>query len=90
MKAAWLFYEESPAKPHEQVYVVGLLVVGGDAREVERETALAIAAVCPPEWGSRAWLMDPNDPGLTEVMAQLPPFHAAPDFQRPTVKPGGK
>jgi hypothetical protein len=33
--------------------------------------------------------MDPQDPGLTDVMAGVPPFYAAPDFQRP-VKPDGK
>jgi hypothetical protein len=26
--------------------------------------------------------MDPKDPGLTETMAVLPPFYAAPDFQK--------
>ena len=86
VKAAWLFHEEEPAKPFERVYVVGLVVADGDAREIERETALAIAGACPPEWGSRAWLMDPKDPGLTDVMAQLEPFHAKPDFQRPILK----
>jgi hypothetical protein len=87
VKAAWLFYEVNPAKPFEQVYVVGLLLAGGDMEELKRETALAIEGACPPEWGSRVFLMDPQDPGLTEVLASLPPFYATPDFQPPP-KPG--
>lgn len=94
VKAAWLFSEEEPAKPYEQVYVVGLMVEGGDAEELKREAALAIGSLCPPEWGSRAWLMDPKDPGLTEVMAAMPPFYTAPDFQKivwtPPPKPDAK
>src|ERR1019366_5596350 len=39
VKAAWLFYEEEPKKPFEQVYVVGLAVVGGDAEEIRNEAA---------------------------------------------------
>jgi hypothetical protein len=89
VKAAWLFHEEEPARPFEKVHVVGLLVAGGDAEELKRETALAIEGVCPPEWGSRVFLMDAQDPGLTDVLAAVPPFYAAPDFQ-PPVKPGGK
>jgi len=81
VKAAWLFYEEKPAKPFERVFVLGLMVEGGDAEELKREAALAIEGACPPEWGSRAWLMDPKDPGLTETMAVLPPFYTAPDFK---------
>jgi hypothetical protein len=87
VKAAWLFHEENPAKPFEQVYVVGLVVAGGDPEEVKRETMLAMEGACPPGWGSRVFLMDPKDPGLTEIMAAVPPFHATPDFQRPAVKP---
>jgi hypothetical protein len=83
VKAAWLFFEEKPAKPYERVYVLGLLIVGGDAEELKREAALAIEGACPPEWGSRAFLMDPKDPGLTDVVTKVPPFHAAPDFQPP-------
>jgi hypothetical protein len=92
VKAAWLFYEENPAKPFAHVYVVGLMVVGGDAAELKREAALAIEGACPPEWGSRAFLMDPDDPGLTDVMAAVPPFYSAPDFQKiaPPPKPDGK
>jgi hypothetical protein len=82
VKAAWLFYEENPSKPFERVYVVGLMVEGGDAEELKREAALAIEGACPPEWGSRAFLMDPKDPGLTETMAAVPPFYTAPDFQK--------
>jgi SseB protein N-terminal domain/SseB protein C-terminal domain len=82
VKAAWLFSEEIPAKPFEQAYVVGLMIEGGDAEELKREAALALEGACPPEWGSRAFLMDPKDPGLTEVMAAMPPFYAAPDFQK--------
>ena len=89
VKAAWLFHEEKPARPFEQVYVVGLLVAGGDAEELKRETALAIEGASPPEWGSRVFLMDPQDPGLTDVLAGVPPFYAAPDFQKPA-KAGGK
>jgi hypothetical protein len=80
VKAAWLFYEEEPAKPHERVFVLGLMVVGGDAEELKREAALAIEGACAPEWGSRAWLMDPKDPGLTDIITGVPPFYAAPDF----------
>ena len=86
-KAAWLFYEENPAKPFEEVYVVGLMVEGGDPEAMKRETALAIEGACPPEWGSRVFLMDPKDPGLTEIMAAVPPFYAKPDFQRPAKAP---
>jgi hypothetical protein len=90
VKAAWLFHEEEPAKPFEQVYVVGLMVVGGDAEELKREAALAIEGACPSGWGSRAFLMNPKDPGLTDVLTQVPPFYAAPDFQKPDVPPGDK
>jgi hypothetical protein len=83
VKAAWLFSEEEPAKPFAQVYVVGLLVAGGDAEEMKRETALAIEGACPPEWGSRVFLMDPQDPGLTDVLTCVPPFYAVSDFQPP-------
>jgi hypothetical protein len=41
VKAAWLFSEENPAKPFEQVYVVGLMVAGNDAEEMKREAVLA-------------------------------------------------
>jgi hypothetical protein len=90
VKAAWLFFEEEPAKPHEQVYVLGVLVVGGDAEELKREASLAIEGACPPEWGSRVFLMDPTDPGLTDVLTKVPPFYAAPDFVKPAVPPGEK
>jgi hypothetical protein len=89
VKAAWLFHEEEPAKPHERVNVLGLMIVGGDVEEVKREATLAIAGVCQPRESSRVFLMDPKDPGLTEVMAVVPPFHAAPDFQ-PPAKPTDK
>ncbi|MFM2294277.1 MAG: hypothetical protein RLZZ350_690 [Verrucomicrobiota bacterium] len=83
VKAAWLFYEENPAKPFEDVYVLGLMVAGGEAAVTLREAELAIAGACPPEWGSRAWLMDIKDSGLQGVFAGVPPFYAAPDFKRP-------
>jgi hypothetical protein len=83
VKAAWLFYEEQPAKPFEQVYVLGMIVEGGDAEELKREAALAIQGACLPEWNSRVWLMDPKDAGLKEVIAGVTPFYAAPDFKRP-------
>ena len=89
VKAAWLFAEENPAKPFAQVYVVGLLVAGGDAEGLKRETALALEGACPPEWGSRVFLMDPQDPGLTGVLTGVPPFYAASDFVKPP-KPGDK
>jgi|GEM_PF-3467421 hypothetical protein len=90
VKAAWLFNEEEPAKPYENVYVLGLCIEGGDAEELKREASLAIEGACLPEWGSRVFLMDPKDPGLTEVMAGVPPFYAAPDFVKPVVPPGKK
>jgi hypothetical protein len=90
VKAAWLFSEDEPAKPHERVYVLGVLVVGGDAEELKREASLAIEGACPPEWGSRVFLMDPTDPGLTDVLTQVPPFYAAPDFVKPAVPPREK
>ena len=93
VKAAWLFHDEEPAKPFEKVYVIGLLVAGGDAEELKRETALAIEGACPPEWGSRVFLMDPQDPGLADVLTGVPPFYAASDFQplvKSTVPPAGK
>ncbi len=80
VKAAWLFWEDEPAKPFREVYVVGLVVEGGDPAELKRETALALEGACPPEWGSRVFLMDPKDPGLTELMAAVPPFFAKPGF----------
>ena len=89
VKAAWLFQEEEPAKPFEKVYVVGLLVADGDAEELKRETTLAIEGACPPEWGSRVFLMDAQDPGLTDVLTCVPPFYAAPDFQPPPKPPNG-
>jgi hypothetical protein len=90
VKAAWLFYEEEPKKPHEQVYVVGLMVEGGEAEELKREAALAIAGACPPEWGSRALIMDAKDPGYNDVMHGVPPFYKTADFQPPAELPDGK
>ena len=60
-----------------------LLVAGGDAEELKRETAPAIKGACPPEWGSRVFLMDPQDPGLTDIVTGVPPFYSAPNFQQP-------
>ena len=86
--AAWLFHEDEPTKPFEYVYVVGILVEGGDAAAVKLETALAIAGACPPEWNSRVWVMDRNDSGLADIFASLPPFYKTPAFQPPAkVKP---
>jgi hypothetical protein len=82
VKAAWLFYEEEPKKPFEQVYVVGLAVVGGDAEEIRNEAALAIAAICPPEWNSRAILMDPQDPGFADIM-RCQSFYRTADYVAP-------
>lgn len=82
VKAAWLFYEEEPKKPCEQVYVLGLAVVGGDAEEIRNEAALAIASVCPPKWGSRAIIMDPQDPGFADIM-RCPSFYRTPDYVEP-------
>jgi hypothetical protein len=90
VKAAWLFYEEEPKKPHEQVYVVGLMLAGGDAEELKREAALAIAGACPPEWNSRGMIMDAKDPGFNDIMHGVPPFYHAPDFQKPPRLPDGK
>lgn len=88
VKAAWLFYEESPRKPFERVYVAGLMVAGGDAEEIKEETVLALAGACPPEWGSRVLLMDPRDPGYNNIMHAVPPFYKAADFQPPPKLPG--
>jgi hypothetical protein len=82
VKAAWLFYEEEPKKPYEQVYVVGLAIVGGNAEEIRSEAALAIAAVCPPEWNSRAIIMDPKDPGFSDIM-RCPSFYRTADYVPP-------
>ena len=82
VKAAWLFYEEEPKKPFEQVYVFGLAIVGGDAEETRKEAALAIASLCPPEWSSRAIIMDPKDPDFAEIM-RCPSFYRTADFVPP-------
>jgi hypothetical protein len=82
VQAAWLFWEEKPKPPFEQVYVLGLAMAGGDTAELLKEAALAIASLCPPEWSSRAMIMDPKDPGFTEIM-RCPPFHRTADFEPP-------
>jgi hypothetical protein len=82
VKAAWLFYEEEPKPPFEQVHVLGLAIVGGDAEEIRTEAALAIASVCPPEWSSRAIIMDPKDEGFSDIM-RCPSFYRTPDYVPP-------
>jgi hypothetical protein len=82
VKAAWLFFEEEPKKPCEKVYVVGLAIAGGDAEEIRKEAALALAGACPPEWGSRAIIMDPKDPGFTDIM-RCPSFYRTADYEPP-------
>lgn len=82
VKAAWLFYEEEPKKPFEQVYVVGIWLTGGSRDALRRETELAIAGACPPGWGSRAVIMDPDDPGFRDIM-RCAPFYQTADFQPP-------
>jgi hypothetical protein len=82
VKAAWLFFEEEPKKPYEEVYVVGIAVEGRDAESLKTETALALASVCPPEWGSRVMIMDAKDPGFAEIM-RIKPFYKTQDFQPP-------
>jgi hypothetical protein len=79
VQAAWLMYEEKPAPPLEDVFLVWVLLVGGDMAEVEREAALAIAGACPPEWGSRAWVIkDPQDPEVVRIRSLIKPFYTAP------------
>ena len=87
VKAAWLFFEEEPKPPHERVYAVGIMLAGGDAEELKRETALALAGACPPEWDSRAMIMDPQDPGFNDIMHCVPPFYKTTDFQPPAKLP---
>jgi hypothetical protein len=65
-------------------------IAGGDAEELKREAALAIADACPPEWNSRAMVMGAQDPGFNQIMHGVPPFYAAPDFQKPDKLPDGK
>ena len=90
VKAAWLFYEEKPQPPCEQVYVLGLAIVGGDAEEIRQEAALAIASICPPEWASRAIIMDPKDPGFSDIM-RCASFYRTPDYVPPSrEEPGTK
>jgi hypothetical protein len=89
VKAAWLFYEEEPKSPSEQVYVLGLAIVGGEATEICREAALAIASVCPPEWGSRAIIMDPQDPGFSDIM-RCQSFYRTADYVPPPKSPEPK
>lgn len=86
VKAAWLFYEEEPGKPFERVYVLGMAIAGGDAQEIRHEAELAIAGLCPPEWSSRAIIMDAADPGFVDIM-RCQPFYAAADFQPPPKSP---
>jgi hypothetical protein len=66
VKAAWLFYEEEPKLPFEKVFVFGL----------------AIASVCPRDWDSRAIIMNPKDPGFTDIM-RCPSFYRTPDYEPP-------
>lgn len=82
VKAAWLFYEEEPKPPFEQMYVLGLAVAGGDAEETREEAALALASLCPPEWSSRAMLMDAKDRGFADIM-RCQPFYQTADFVPP-------
>ena len=89
VKAAWLFYEEEPKKPFTQVYVLGLALVGGDAEEIRHEAALAIASVCQPDWGSRAIIMDPQDPGFSDIM-RCQSFYRTPDFVPPPAEAPAK
>jgi len=97
VKAAWLFNEEEPKKPFEQVYVVGLAVAGGNAEEIRQEAALALASICPPGWSSRAIIMDAKDPGFTDIM-RCPSFYRTADYEpppkeaepTPTAAPDGK
>ena len=89
VKAAWLFYEEEPKKPHEQVYVLGLAVAGGEAEEIRKEAALALASICPPEWGSRAILMDARDPGFNDIM-RCRSFYRTADYVEPAKLPETK
>jgi len=90
VKAAWLFFEEEPKKPFEQVYVVGLAVAeGSDAEGLKREAALALAGACPPEWDSRAIIMDATDPGFNDIM-RCPPFYQTADFVKPDKLPEDK
>ena len=58
--------------PHEDVHVVGLAIVGGDAEEMRHEAALAIASLCPPEWRSRAIIMAPQDPSFSTSCGARP------------------
>jgi len=82
VRAAWLFHEEEPKPPFEQVYVVGVAVVGGDAEEIRQETALALGGICPPNWGSRAITMDPKDPGCADIM-RCQSFYRTADYVPP-------
>ena len=87
VRAAWLFYEEEPKPPFEKVYVVGVAVVGGDAEEIRQEAALALGGICPPNWGSRAIIMDPKDPGYADIM-RCQSFYRTADYVPPAaVKP---
>ena len=83
VKAAWLFRVAEAAEPHLEEYVVALLVAGGDALEVARETSFAIAGAGLPEWGSRVCLLDPQDDEHSEIIARIRPFYHAPDFPPP-------
>jgi hypothetical protein len=56
--------------------------VGGDAEESRKEAALAIAAICPPEWSSRAIIMDATDPAFTDI-TRCPSFYRATDYVPP-------
>lgn len=80
-RAAWLFYEENPKPPAEKCYVFALLLEGGDPEMLKRDAALAIESVCPPEWRSRALLIDPKDPGFEDVIACVIPFYSVPAFK---------
>jgi len=84
VQAAWLFYDEQPAPPYNEVLLVWVLMTGGDVAEVERETALAIAGVLPPQYSSRAWVIkNPQVREVQRVMSLIRPFYAAPDYCRP-------
>ena len=86
VRAAWLFYRLEQDAPPQRYYVFSLLVQG-DAEAVQNELSVVVrhAVKDGPDFGVTK--VDPDDPEMGKIMAQFPPFYAAPDYRAPTPLP---
>lgn len=82
VRAAWHFRREEPVNPDEWVHVIGLLNPNGMSADLEAGFAKVASAACEARQTCRAWVMDPNDSYLAQLMADCPTFYAAPGFVR--------